>query len=262
MLFPELQTIFDQKARTVETKKAKLLKETLTEKEIEMIKPTVQEVETVKQTTQAPTTQEEIDSELISLGYADADYADYPTSLDRFVTVSSADGAYTFTYPIYFFKTAYYNPKDESYELRTVDDDFIVTITKEDAPVPNDPLASCNQLYNQLMPQLDSSASAKENDRYYEYLYKKVSDTGYVRCIVHGFYKDNLDSGIYTCSVCNSETMYTLTIRYITENQKTASYTPKGYLINSFYRGWSISGCTYQLRTYKQYMVGDEGSKK
>ncbi|KIR01546.1 hypothetical protein P261_00360 [Lachnospiraceae bacterium TWA4] len=212
--------------------------------------------ETTEPITQAPETTKE--ENLIELDYVGASFSSFPLDTDDYVTEIDRSGNYTFDYPADFFETGYYNPNDESYTLKTTNDQIVMTITKEEARVKNDPISCAKSFYNQLVDKLDTSGDVQ----YYKRISEEVSDTGYARCIMSGRFLDDPELGIYVCYACSNETVYTLKVYYPTENLKTFDYTPKGYFLDCIYRGWSLSGTSYKYRTWNQYLNNDMGMKK
>ncbi len=68
----------------------------------------------------------------------------------------------------------------------------------------------------------------------------------------------------YCCVASNDTTTYMLQVVYPTEDYIGigVDFTQTGYLLDCLYRGWSLSGSTYAIRTYDQYLADDMGSKK
>lgn len=193
----------------------------------------------------------------IPMDFCGADFMEYPLSANEFATISSSE--YTLMYPKNFFKTGYYDVEKKKYEFVAADGVTSLTVTEEEAPVQDDPMACANWLLNQYSQDFLVTSSCP-----YKFVSKKVSDSGYSRSVIAGPLVSNNHIGQYVVSACTNKKLYTLTLTYETNEADGIGFdhTPKGYVVDCVYRGWSISGSTYQLRTYDQYMADVMGEKK
>lgn len=194
-----------------------------------------------------------------TLGGVGADNKVYPTKITDFVEYNDPGGVYTFFYPKNFFKTGTYNNSDKKYEFRTNDSHHILTISEEEAPVKNDPKKSAEQKCAEAKQLFELSSGEM-----FTFESKKVSDTGYYRTIITG--PDKLQDGLgrYIVFAATNEKVYTLTYIYqkdMADEETEMSFI--SYLTECLYRGWSISGASYKMRDYDNYLSSEDmGEKK
>lgn len=223
-----------------------------------------EEEQTTEKAAETNTDQEEtkgpsVTGSLTEMDYVGSDTMDYPTAPDSFTEVKSPDGTYTFKYPKNFFKTGYYNSDTKSYEFQASDGQTSLTIMQQDAFIKNDPKTCANSLLEQYKPLFLVTDTSP-----YIHASKEVAESGYSRSVIGGAMSKNPALGKYIVTATNSQTTYTMILNYnaVDNNGAGIDYTPTGYLVDCIYRGWSISGSTYKLRTYKQYLNDEMGSKK
>lgn len=214
---------------------------------------------TEAETTEAETTEEETTSEKIKLPYTGATTFTYPGSPADFTEISNVDGTYTFAYPKNMFEDGYYDPLTEGYYFATADKSVTLTIEKMESLYKNDTIKSANTM---LMRK--KSMFVYKTDTPYEVESKKVSESGYSRSIIGGQLVDDLSKAQYILHAVNATDTYvlTMTFPYGGTTGVTVEYSPCGYLLDCIYRGWSISGSTYKLRSYDQFMKDKMGEKK
>lgn len=195
----------------------------------------------------------------VNVAYCDSSEMNFPDDASGFAEVSSPDGVYTLKYPKNFFQTGYYDKKEKKFEFKAADGITELSITEGEAPIKNDPVGCANWLLEQYRSYF---LIAKETP--YIFKSKKVAESGYSRSVIAGPLVENSNIGKYMVSACTNEKLYTLIYTYQSDaaDKVGFDYTPKGYIVDCVYRGWSISGSTYELRTYKQYMADEMGTKK
>lgn len=176
-----------------------------------------------------------------------------------FVTVTGPNGAYSFMYPADYFYTGTYLAAQQKYFLATADESVTVEVYEMPAPVQGNPYESANAMYGILKEEFLEEEACP-------YLHKSsgVADDGYSRLIIGGPLAGNTSRAAYYCIAFNNTTAYALKASYVPVNHEGIGldYTQTGYLVDCIYRGWSVSGSTYMLRSYEQYMADDMGDKK
>ena len=90
-----------------------------------------------------------------------------------------------------------------------------------------------------------------------------VGESGFSRCIFEG---EDKESGKFVATYAASNKSKTYVLKFTCQSQgyaaKELMYTMRAYVVDCIYRGWSISGSTYKLRTVSQYMTDDWGEKE
>lgn len=184
--------------------------------------------------------------------------AELKTAAD-FVAAASPDGAYSFMYPTDYFYTGNYDEGQRRYFLATAGESVTVEIYEMPAPVQGNPYESANAMYGVLKSDFLEGEACP-------YLHQSsgVADDGYSRLIIGGPLAGDASRAAYYCIAFNNTTAYVLKAGYTPVNQSGIGldYTQTGYLMDCMYRGWSLSGSTYMLRSYEQYLVDDMGDKK
>lgn len=188
-----------------------------------------------------------------------SDTMTYPQSAADFTEVISPDGFYSFCYPRNFFKEGYYDPETKQYVLNASDGYTSLILMEMEAPIKNAPKECADSLLEQYRPNFVEGAKTP-----YIHQSAGVDETGCSRAIIGGILISDPTQGTYMDIVCNSEKVYILSYRYLVYDEigVGADGTPTGYVMDCVYRGWSIGGSTYQLRTYSQYLANDMGSKR
>ena len=175
-----------------------------------------------------------------------------------FITITEPDNVYSFMYPDKVFYTGYYDSENKSYYLETYDGKMSLSITEEDARYKNDPAKCATTLLEESLKNY-----VKYKDLPYQYCSGQVADSGLSRSLIEGELKE---TGMFACQYTVSNSLKTYILQFTCESEGKAAtgiiHTMKGYLSDCIYRGWSISGSTYKLRTVKQYMNGERGKKK
>lgn len=176
-----------------------------------------------------------------------------------FVTAAGPDGAYSFMYPADYFYTGTYSAAQKKYFLATADEGVTVEVYEMPAPVQGNPYESANAMHGILKGEF-------LEDKACPYLHQSsgVADDGYSRLIIGGPLAGNTSRAAYYCIAFNDTTAYALKVSYVPVNHEGIGldYTQTGYLVDCIYRGWSVSGSTYMLRSYEQYLADDMGDKK
>lgn len=195
----------------------------------------------------------------IALDYCDNSSVTYPGSPSDFTEVACPDGTYTLKYPKTVFAEGYYDEETESYYFSSADESLMLTVTKQEAPVKNDPVSCANYMMNSV-----SSLFVAGDGTPYTFNSTSVSESGFSRSIIGGQTKSDLGISKYILYACQNDCVYVFefTFPYGGTSGITVDYTPCGYMLDCLYRGWSISGSTRELRTYNQYMNDDMGTKK
>lgn len=178
---------------------------------------------------------------------------------DDFITASRPDGAYSIMYPVDYFAVGSYSESDQSYYFATSDNGVIVTFYETAAPVPGDPYESAGATYEALKGEF-----LEEKECPYVHQSSGVADDGYSRLIIGGPLAVDVSKAVYYCTASDGTFTYVMKIEYASINHKGVGveYTQTGYLLDCLYRGWSLSGSTYMLRSYEQYLTDDMGAKK
>lgn len=195
----------------------------------------------------------------IELDYCDNFSVTYPGSPSDFTEIACPDGSYTLKYPKTVFAEGYYDEETASYYFSSADESLILTVTKQEAPVKNDPVSCANYMMNQV-----SSLFVAGDGTPYIFNSTSVSESGFSRSIIAGQTRSDLGTSKYLLYACQNDCVYVFefTFPYGGTSGATVDYTPCGYMLDCLYRGWSISGSTRELRTYNQYMNDDMGTKK
>lgn len=214
--------------------------------------------ETIKVETAEPSIKDSGDT-MVSMQYCGATSMEFPKDASQFVKASSPDGVYTFQYPKDFFSTGYYDKQTKAFKFEAPDGTTKLTITEGEAPVKNDPVTCANQIMSRY-----SQYFLQNSDNPYTHKSSKVAESGYSRSVIAGPLVSDESVGKYIVSACTKTKVYTLTYTYVsdTADKNGFDYTPRGYVADCIYRGWSISGSTYEIRTYDQYMADVSGTKK
>ena len=180
-------------------------------------------------------------------------------SASDFVTANGPDGIYSFMYPANYFYTGNYDASQRKYFLATADGSITAEIYEMPAPVQGNPYESANEMYGVLKNEFLEEESCP-----YVHQSDGVADDGYSRLIIGGPLSGNPSRAAYYCIAFNDTTAYVLKTGYAPVNHSGIGldYTQTGYLMDCLYRGWSVSGSTYMLRSYEQYLVDDMGDKK
>lgn len=176
-----------------------------------------------------------------------------------FIMASRPDGAYSFVYPEDYFYKAVYDEQKKNYEFATLDGSVAVYFTEMDSPVQGDPYTCSNEIYKALKGEFLEGAECP-----YVHESKGVADDGYSRMMIGGPFARDPSLAAYYCVASNDTSIYMMQVVYPTadHNGIGVDFTQTGYLVDCLYRGWSLSGSTYAIRTYDQYMADDMGSKK
>ncbi len=193
------------------------------------------------------------------LEYVGAAFPKELKSAADFVTVTRPDGAYSFMYPADYFYTGTYSAAQKKYFLATADESVTIEVYEMPASVQGNPYESANEMYGILKGEF-------LEDKACPYLHQSsgVADDGYSRLIIGGPLAGNTSRAAYYCIAFNDTTAYALKVSYVPVNHEGIGldYTQTGYLVDCIYRGWSVSGSTYMLRSYEQYLADDMGDKK
>ncbi len=237
------------------------LEETITEPQAESI-PVVAETAKESEKPSKPVAEsipEETEQEVLQLegGLADS-LRDLYSEAD-FIMASRPDGAYSFVYPEDYFYKAAYDEQKKNYEFVTLDGSIAVYFTEMDSPVQGDPYTCSNEIYEALKGEFLEGAECP-----YVHESKGVADDGYSRTIIGGPFARDPSLAAYYCVASNDTSTYMMQVVYPTvdHNGIGVDFTQTGYLVDCMYRGWSLSGSTYAIRTYEQYLADDMGSKK
>lgn len=185
-----------------------------------------------------------------------------PRSLNSgadFAVAARPDGGYSFLYPTDYFHTGSYDEQNQRYLLATADGSVTVEIYETEAPVQGNPYESARKMYETFKGEFLEEAACP-----YVHQSDGVADDGYSRMIIGGPLADNPSRAAYCCTASDNTTTYIMKISYgaVDHQGIGADHTQTGYLLDCMYRGWSLSGSTYALRSYEQYMDDDMGSKK
>ncbi len=180
-------------------------------------------------------------------------------SEDDFIMAARPDGTYSFMYPEDYFYKAVYDEEGQGYELATSDGSVTLSFTEMDSPVQGDPYRCSNEICEALKGDFLEGEKCP-----YVHESKGVADDGYSRMIIGGPLAGDPSQAKYCCVASNDTTTYMLQVVYPTEDYIGigVDFTQTGYLLDCLYRGWSLSGSTYAIRTYDQYLADDMGSKK
>lgn len=180
-------------------------------------------------------------------------------SEDDFIMAARPDGTYSFMYPEDYFYKAVYDEEGQGYELATSDGSVTLSFTEMDSPVQGDPYTCSNEICGALKEMFLEGEECP-----YVHESKGVADDGYSRMIIGGPLASDPSQATYCCVASNDTTTYMMQVVYPTEDHIGigVDFTQTGYLLDCLYRGWSLSGSTYAIRTYDQYLADDMGSKK
>lgn len=178
---------------------------------------------------------------------------------DDFITAFRPDGVYSLMYPADYFSVGNYNESDQSYYFATSDGGVIVKFYETAAPVPGDPYESAGATYEALKGEFLEEAECP-----YVHQSSGVADDGYSRMVIGGPLAGDASRAAYYCTASDGMSTYVMKMEYDSVNHKGVGveYTQTGYLLDCLYRGWSLSGSTYMLRNYEQYLADDMGMKK
>ena len=197
---------------------------------------------------------ESINLDLEGLG---AEEKTYPLGEMDFVDYSDDGGVYSFVYPKNFFKSCHYSSNDKCYTFKTADEYQILRIYEEEASIKNDPKKSAQEKLETVRQEFDL-----ESDQMFIYESKNISDTGYYRTIITGPDRKKEGLGHYYVYACTNEKTYTMSYDYYYIEDDEYERSLNGYLTDCLYRGWSISGSSYKLRSYELFKKDDMGEKK
>ncbi|MCI8550338.1 MAG: zinc ribbon domain-containing protein [Lachnospiraceae bacterium] len=196
------------------------------------------------------------------LPYIGASVPAVVSSGSDFVSQASPDGTHTFMYPMdYFYTSEYIDQETSGYTLTmsTADGFTAVKFTKMAAPYQGDAYTNGVSLYKEVYNEC-----LREPTCPYEHMGESADEEGYVHMIIGGPLERDPSRGIYCCIAASDTAVYKMEVFYDVEDYDGigVDYTRTGYLVDCLYRGWSLSGSTYALRTFDQYMNDDMGDKK
>ncbi|MCD8021081.1 MAG: serine/threonine protein kinase [Clostridiales bacterium] len=214
-------------------------------------------------TTEEESTTEEADVHSDTLAYLDNDSINISACLDTssYALVTSADGAFSFRYPMYTFNHSYVDEESGYYELSYVDPDtgnIGMRLIVYESDNSGDALENALALLNKRKAE----ASQNGDKQYYEWSSSEADSTGTARGILGLSYSGagNMNS-LYTILANNGSKDLILEI-YYQDPDPTYDLDSVNYVVDCVYRYCSFGGTTYKPRSYELFMQSDMGEKK